>query len=85
VVAFAFNLSTWNTEAGASEFETSLIYRVLGYSGLHRATLPRGWGKFSILPLQRGGGPSPGGVLVAEARGRCRRAMFKGAQRRLGH
>jgi hypothetical protein len=43
VVAYTFNPSTWEAEAGRSEFEVSLVYRESSRIalGLHRETLPR--------------------------------------------
>jgi hypothetical protein len=35
VVSHAFNLNTVEAEAGGSEFEASLFYRVPGQPGLH--------------------------------------------------
>jgi hypothetical protein len=39
VVAHAFNPSTLEAEAGISEFESTLVYKVPGQPGLHRETL----------------------------------------------
>jgi hypothetical protein len=65
VVAYAFNVSTQEAEAGKSEFKASLVYRVSsGRPGLYTKTLSQ---KFFFL--QSAGGMSPCLYFVCGGRG----------------